>query len=251
MVESTTTLRYYLIERLERSSQGEIWIARRADLTRRVVILKRPQTWEDVKALNQEMNIFVEIGLHRPHENVIQMIEYHPEQPEYIAITFAKAKSLLLFLLSPFGKNLTQNEKWTRYFFKQVIQGLSHIHEQDVAHLDMRVDNILLDVDVSGTTLTAMIADFGCAKSKVNPDNIVQYGDIYGPPELVRNGITPFDGEKADVFASAFILLALQTGNWFGRMDQCLSPMYEHLMNGGDMAEIWQPLGSLAPSTEF
>jgi serine/threonine protein kinase len=36
-------------------------------------------------------------------------------------------------------------KKWLRHWFGQMIAGLRHIHRQGYAHLDLKVDNILLD----------------------------------------------------------------------------------------------------------
>lgn len=79
----------------------------------------------------------------------------------------------------------------------------------------MKIDNILLDYNDEGTTLNAMIADFGRARLSTEYATI-PYGRRYGPPESY---IAPYDGEKADVFATAFILLALLKRTWFGAID--------------------------------
>lgn len=49
------------------------------------------------------------------------------------------------------NKKTQRNEKWTRFFFRQVIHGLSQVHTSGIAHLDMKIDNVLLDVDDEGT----------------------------------------------------------------------------------------------------
>ena len=49
-------------------------------------------------------------------------------------------------------------EKWVRFWFRQIVQGLKHIHSSKHAHLDIKVDNILLDGN-----LNVKIADFGFA----------------------------------------------------------------------------------------
>lgn len=186
--------------------------------------MKLPRTDNDKAALALEYFVFETVGV---HTNVIEMIEYHQQSPEYMAMGFAKAKCLQGYLCT-FAKDNTKNERWARYFFRQVINGLSHVHEKGFAHLDMKIDNVLLDVNDEGTSMTAMITDFGMVEQN-QEGIIVPYGAVYGPPEYILHGKTPYNGEKADVFATAFILLALLARNRFGADEQCESNFYKYL----------------------
>ena len=51
------------------------------------------------------------------------------------------------------------------------------------------------------------IADFGMCQNDLHNVSS-RHGASYGAPEIL-DGMIPYDGEKADVFASAFILLAI------------------------------------------
>jgi serine/threonine protein kinase len=101
------------------------------------------------------------------------------------------------------------NERWSRYLFRQFIAGLRKIHEAGIAHLDIKIDNVLVDiVDVEGMWEPCIkIADFGMSHSDLHNVTTL-YGKSYGAPEIL-DGLRLYDGEKADVFASAFILLAI------------------------------------------
>jgi serine/threonine protein kinase len=150
------------------------------------------------------------------HINLIRKEEYHNgEGIVYLALDFAIAKSLFHYLttmgiaLELSNKICSNNEPWTRYLFRQFIAGLKKIHEADIAHLDIKIDNVLVDiVDVEGMWEPRLkIADFGM--SHINLHNVSSdHGRSYRAPEIL-DGMRPYDGEKADVFASAFILLAI------------------------------------------
>ena len=72
----------------------------------------------------------------------------------YLALKFAPNGVVLTYL------NLTgkKDDKWIRFFFRQMIKGLLHIRNKEYCHLDVKCENILLDAD-----LNLMISDFGFA----------------------------------------------------------------------------------------
>ena len=156
------------------------------------------------------------------HKNLIRKEEYHSEHNiVYLALDFAIAKCLFNYLMKSgpvdgaVNSITFNNERWTRYLFRQFIAGLKKIHEADIAHLDLKIDNVLVDiVDVDGMWEPRIkIADFGM--SQFNLHKVTEkHGLIYRAPEIL-DGLRPYDGEKADVFASAFILLAIFAINNF------------------------------------
>lgn len=56
--------------------------------------------------------------------------------------------------------------------------------------------------------------------------------------------MTPYDGEKADVFASTFILLAIYAGRSFetGREEQAQSKIYNNFKEDGDLTYFWKSI---------
>ena len=147
---------------------------------------------------------------------MIRKEEYHTEHKiVYLALDFAIAKSLYHYLATMGARKgavntiTRNNERWTRYLFRQFISGLQKIHEANIAHLDLKIDNVLVDIaDKDGMWEPRIkIADFGM--SQFDLYNVTaKHGLVYRAPEIL-DGARTYDGEKADVFASAFILLAI------------------------------------------
>ena len=78
-----------------------------------------------------------------------------------------------------------------------------------------------------------------------------KYGRSYSAPEIL-DGMRPYDGEKADVFASAFILLAIFAIDNFssnGR-EQVRSEAYEYFKETGHLRDYWRSK-RLTPSQEL
>lgn len=98
------------------------------------------------------------------NKNVIEQIEVGKEvyrkdsgkQREVLYIVLELAKGGCLFdFISNTG---AFSEKFARYYFKQILDGLDYCHRKGVAHRDMKPENILLDENFQ-----IKIADFGFA----------------------------------------------------------------------------------------
>ena len=86
------------------------------------------------------------------------------------------------------------DHKVARYFLQQIIEGVSYIHENGLAHRDLKPDNILLN----DRNLTIKIADFGLA----GPNNGIHKtycgtGPFMAPE--IRSG--KYDASAVDIFA--------------------------------------------------
>jgi len=94
------------------------------------------------------------------------------------------------------------------------------------------------------------IADFGMSQIDLHDVN-AKHGLVYRAPEIL-DGVRPYDGEKADVFASAFILLAIFAIDNFssnGR-EQVRSDAYEYFLENGHLRAYWKAK-RLSPSQEL
>lgn len=100
-------------------------------------------------------------------------------------------------------------ESLVRYYFSEIVQGVSYCHSKGIAHRDLKLDNILLD-----NTGHLKIADFGHA-------GIYKKGwDIFSTP-LVGSlcHVAPeqilgkaYSGEKHDIWSLGIILYTLLVG---------------------------------------
>jgi serine/threonine protein kinase len=188
-----------------------VWIARFHDPeveNVQYVAVKMAVSKEKEADLRQEFEAMRAIG---KHEHLIEYKEYAQnfqsplrnvdvDVTSYLALEIAINKNLFDYLVA--SKDYL-SEKWTRFWFKQILQGLYHINQQGYSHLDIKIDNILLDRE-----LKIKIADFGFTKINANGISRDVGSEIYRGPEIVY-GHFPYDGEKADVFALAIVLFAM------------------------------------------
>jgi len=96
-----------------------------------------------------------------------------------------------------------------RFFFQQLVKGMVHIHGQGLAHLNIDLENLMLDRDC------LKIGNFVFARPAQNPltatvDTLPGHKQ-YMAPEVFQT-TTPFDGRKADMWSLGVVLFALLTG---------------------------------------
>lgn len=120
-----------------------------------------------------------------PHRNCI-MMEYAPHGDFFNLIINKHIK----------------NEKIIRTYFHQLVEGLEHLHSHGIAHLDIKLENLLL-----GKDLLLKIADFDVSQA-LNDENLLSQGtENYRAPE-VRDG-TSKDYTSADVYSAGVCLFTL------------------------------------------
>jgi len=101
------------------------------------------------------------------------------------------------------------SEKVARFYFIQLITGLKSIHDSNLAHRDLKTENIFLD---KGFNLK--IGDFGFAKY-MEENNSKKLSTILGTvgyqcPEMLEN--KGYSGVENDIFAAGVILFIFVNG---------------------------------------
>ncbi|XVF59486.1 hypothetical protein PTKIN_Ptkin07bG0279700 [Pterospermum kingtungense] len=100
------------------------------------------------------------------------------------------------------------NEDEARFFFQQLISGVSYCHAMQVCHRDLKLENTLLD----GSPPRLKICDFGYSKSSVlhsQPKSTVGTPAYIAPEVLLR---PEYDGKIADVWSCGVTLYVMLVG---------------------------------------
>lgn len=115
----------------------------------------------------------------------------------YIVCEYAARENMLNIVNKIHNIPERLTEPLARHWFAQMLQGLKHLHDNGFAHLDLKLDNLLLD-----DKLNVKIADFGFTL-KPNLDGTTTFRRCtmrYAPPEVVRYR-GPYNAYKADIFS--------------------------------------------------
>lgn len=138
------------------------------------------------------------------------------------------------------------SEGVARYWFRQVISGMQHLHSRGICHRDLSPENVMIDNDNS------LIIDMGMAIRVpfTDPDNPSAVTDItqgtakrlilpqgacgklpYMSPEVYKSRAA-FDGGAVDIWTAGTILFCMVTGNRSYQRPHDTDPQYYWMTHG-------------------
>jgi len=146
------------------------------------------------------------------HQSVISIVTYQAEKTIMLGDSY-KNISFILMELAPYGDffdmimthQIRFNEILARTYFHQLIEGLEYLHSQGVAHVDIKLENLLV-----GEDFQLKIADFDNACINGQSYTAARGTAFYRAPELMNN--TCEDVYAADIFSAAIILFLFKSG---------------------------------------
>uniref|UniRef100_A0A2N9FYU2 non-specific serine/threonine protein kinase n=1 Tax=Fagus sylvatica TaxID=28930 RepID=A0A2N9FYU2_FAGSY len=153
-------------------------------------------------------NVQREIINHRSlrHPNIVRFKEVILT-PTHLAIVMEYASGGELFERICNAGRFSEDE--ARFFFQQLISGVSYCHAMQVCHRDLKLENTLLD---GSPAPRLKICDFGYSKSSVlhsQPKSTVGTPAYIAPEVLLRQ---EYDGKIADVWSCAVTLYVMLVG---------------------------------------
>ncbi|OMJ91761.1 hypothetical protein SteCoe_5662 [Stentor coeruleus] len=138
------------------------------------------------------------------HPNIIKCFEIFEDCDNfYLALEYCEGGSLMKKL----KENVVFTEKQAAEIIDQILSGVAYIHQKNLIHRDLKLENILLQ---SNEELDVKIADFGSASVQdLEKGNRGVYGtDYYLAPEVLNE----MYNEKSDIWSCGIILCCLVTG---------------------------------------
>ncbi|XP_050205383.1 serine/threonine-protein kinase SAPK1 [Mercurialis annua] len=149
-----------------------------------------------------------EIMNHRSlkHPNIIRFKEVFLT-PTHLAIVMEYAAGGELFERICNAGKFSEDE--ARFFFQQLISGVSYCHSMQICHRDLKLENTLLD---GSSAPRLKICDFGYSKSSVlhsQPKSTVGTPAYIAPEVLSKK---EYDGKIADVWSCGVTLYVMLVG---------------------------------------
>jgi serine/threonine protein kinase len=146
------------------------------------------------------------------HDNVIK-VEHAETRKPMIHRGCQVEMSYILMEYAPHGDffdlvgscKIKDDNKLVRTYFKQLIEGMNYLHKHGVAHLDLKLDNLLV-----GEDYTLKIADFDLSYMTGDEEVLARGTKCYRCPEFIRGRCVNFIA--ADIYSAGIILFILKSG---------------------------------------
>ncbi|KAK2814528.1 hypothetical protein Q5P01_000327 [Channa striata] len=169
-----------------------------------LVVLKQlkrcglPQYFHNFHVAGVTIGEFMTLGR---EENgwLLQRLVPTPRTPQCSAVTCSSVKDL----------QRTPERRHARNFLRQILEAVRHCHSRGVIHMDLKEENILVDLD----TEKLKLIDFGSAHPIGDDVHSEFYGTkAYGPPERISSrGL--FRARPAEVWSLGILLYSMVHGN--------------------------------------
>lgn len=139
------------------------------------------------------------------HPNIMGLYDVWENKNDlYLILEYIEGGELFDYLI----KRGKLNELEAINYFKQIINGISYLHQFNICHRDLKPENLLLDFDK-----VIKIADFGMAALEVR-EKLLETScgsPHYASPEIVAG--KNYHGAPSDIWSCGIILFALLTGH--------------------------------------
>jgi serine/threonine protein kinase len=205
-----TNLNFYLYGRLiGQGAFGKVNIGLNI-LAGRVVAIKSfnkkelDENGENMKKILYETDLMKKLN----HPNITKILEVF-EDDDYILISMEYINGGNLF--SFVKKRRKLSEKTAKYLFKQIILGIQHIHSHKIVHRDIKLENILIDLNNN-----IKICDFGIGKILTYNKQLLydKCGTpMYMAPEILLSSKNHgYEGYPVDIWSAGISLYIMLSG---------------------------------------
>ena len=179
-------------------------------LTGRIVAVKSfnknnsELTGDNMKKIKYETDLMKKLN----HPNITKILEMFEDEKFFLIIMeYINGGNLFSFV----KKRRKLSEKTAKFLFRQIILGIKYIHEQNIVHRDIKLENLLIDLNNN-----VKICDFGIGRKLENKKQLLhdQCGTLmYMAPEILLSSKEKgYEGFPVDIWSAGISLYIMLSG---------------------------------------
>lgn len=162
----------------------------------------------DIKRLERELKLLKNVD----HTNIVRLFSvYDSPSTVYFVMELCRGGHLgnLLARQTPIHGSRVLTEDWARRLSRQLFSAIAHIHSRGISHRDIKLQNVLLDVNGNDQAQIKLI-DFGFGSCYIGALPMrTKCGTLYTTaPEVIREC---YD-ERCDVWSAGVVIFTLLCG---------------------------------------
>lgn len=201
--------KYKIKTKLGDGAYGTVYLAENL-ITKTIVAMKKIDKSNEDHLTDSEIRDEIEILKKLDHPNIMKILEFYNTEKAYYLITEYCENGELYSQISK-----TFSETQLAVIFYQLFSGLSYLHENNVVHRDLKLENIMItnieECDKTKEELFSIkIIDFGTAKifHQNRTEKTIVGSSYYIAPEVLSQKYN----EKCDTWSAGVILYMLLVG---------------------------------------
>ena len=167
----------------------------------KIISKKRIENPKDMQHTKDEISVLSSLS----HPNIVRYYRMLMDDNNiYIFMEYCKGKSLLSLI----NEKGPMPDECCKKIFYQLLETLDFLHQNKIAHRDIKPDNIMVDANMG-----IKLIDFGLCSSLSGEDNLLNTfcgSVLYSAPECIRRD--SYIGSSADMWSAGVTLYAMTAG---------------------------------------
>jgi len=149
---------------LGRGATAEVYKCVRVDTTVtyavKIVNLQRSRMDDQLRAKMTDREVTISQQLRHPRIVTLIDVFEDPGVRLYMVMEYVAEGDLFKWIT----QKLAFQDSLARFVFKQVVEGLQHMHSKNIIHRDLKPENILVEKELPSGDLQVKLSDFGHSK---------------------------------------------------------------------------------------
>lgn len=216
--------RYKVLDFLGGGGMSSVYLAHDMILNRDVAIKVLRYDTENKEEYQRRFQREVLSATSLTHPNIVSIFDVGEERDmQYIVMEYVKGKTLKQYI----NEFAPISPARSVHIMKQLTSAISHAHENQIIHRDIKPQNILVDQDGN-----VKVTDFGIA-TMLSATTLTKTNSVLGTvhylsPEQARGGTAT---KKSDIYALGIVLYELLTGELPFSGESAVSIALKHLQS--------------------